>query len=516
MTCIELMDQRTEYSKTFRYHNGRHRVYFSSSPIHVRLFGRWEEVTTGYLEKGRLRIYLRLPYLLVTEGPNLEASERTDEPGWMVRTVLDHPAAQYRVTSPERVKTEILFEDLLETPEEVHLRIEYAGLSPVITEEDISFWKDGRLIWRLRRPVLVDAEGNWHPLPLKAAYPDPYGTIDLRFVLPSDWLRDPARAWPVLFDPTQYYWSDLLENGSQRTHVTPEDAFIMPGTTQGAFKGVSQWVQHQGSEQRQDTRTDGNSWGTSASYQQGETTINLNGGETFVSAWRSTSMTNQSGGTATNVYIKTPPDDMAVLHCTSVPNGNTCTRQRTNSASDLGTKMHSSTGPVGGWTFSMNASLTYTWTYYFEWWEEYKTYKPNVSANGKSAQYGGYINDGQWVGPYTLADGLVVSGSNTLTFNIEGSGKAYFGMRYDYKIFPNAKAFLKLKKGSGDPVLLPLVEVEDAALEFGSILRVRWADENGENEKTYAADLTTLENEDASGVRLHTHKGMVCWRQAII
>ena len=505
MTAIEVRDLRTETSKTYRLHTGAHRVLWSSHPLHIRQFGHWEDINTNYLEHDGHRIYHRLPYLLDTYGPELRAQDH-DGDRWQVRTVLvDQPAGGYVMTDPFTVKSEIPFKDLQEAGSEVRVRVTYAGVSPVVTPEEIQFWAGDVQAWGLQRPVLIDAAGEIVDIPHTVNYPDPYGTLELVYAMPEEWLADPGRAWPIVWDPKQTYTSDLIYSGNTRTHTTPSGITITPGTMKCRWKGVS--VYQLVEEQKQATKTAScynTGTGTSLSC---NSNITLDSGQTYVSGYRTTKLTNQSGQTAYNVYIAVCGTQQLI--CSSVPNGGTCTRQvNMTGAGSLGACTHVTSCAAGGSRIDGFASVTYN--YIESYYVEYKSYNPKVTVNGKATQYSGYINNGVWTALQTMTAGSLVVGSNSMSFNIGGSGRVYYYMEYEYTSSrPTPLKVIKIKL-SGSTVQLPLISLTDPGMDSaGPILRVRVGS------TTYCADLVATSHAEASAVRVRTQKGTLAWRKWI-
>lgn len=499
MTLSELKDKRTETSKTYQLHGGRYRTVWASLPIHVRVNGAWEEISLDReIGEDGVITYTRLPYQCQTDGNWLELSDRAGEYG-LVMTV-DQPRARFLV-GLEEVKPIMVMKSPAEVPARITTSIKYFGLSPVIGPETIDFWQGDRKVWTLKGPTILDGLGAWSPIKIKIGTPDPYLTLEIEAELPRAWLEDPHRAWPLIYDPTQTYSSDLLTNGCSRSHTTPGGIVITAGTSKCKWKGVSVYVP--GQEQRQATRTSSNSATGTGLWVTCYTSISLGSGETFVSAYKRTTMSNLSSVTMYNVYID------GSLYCSSVAPSGSCGPKTTNlSVGQLGSQSHQVSGESGYTIKSTGySSLTYNYWYYYQ--TEYKTQNPKVtiSQTGKVTQYSGSINNGSWTSLANMTAGSLVVGLNTMNFNIGGSGKAYYYMQYDYTLArPTPLKTIKVQLGSGLQTL-PLVSLTDPALENGSILRV--ADEG----VVYAVDLVATSNSEASTARIATHKGILAWRK---
>jgi hypothetical protein len=84
-----------------------------------------------------------------------------------------------------------------------------------------------------------------------------------------------------------------------------------------------------------------------------------------------------------------------------------------------------------------NAFTLYSQAWYNITWDEYSylsTSTPTVTANDNNITYLGSIPNGTWTSWISCPASFLIGGSNSLSFSIQGSLKAYFQFAYDYII----------------------------------------------------------------------------------
>jgi hypothetical protein len=302
------------------------------------------------------------------------------------------------------------------------------------------------------------------------------------------------------------YGPQDISNGGTYSIDTRTWGAIVISQVRMRWKGRSTYQNNQ--ETRRATRTasnyaTGTDWTISCN-----TSISLDSGETFVSGYRTTKMTNNSGGVATNVYLAVC--EVGVLTCPSVTNGGTCTRRVDMAgAGNLGACLHNATGAPGGIRIDGFASVTYDYIYYYQ--TETKTGNTSGACNGKTCSRTGTLNNGVWSAWVTApADFLKSQTLNNIALSVGGSGISSIEIEMTYTAArPTAVKTMKIRLENGTSPPLPLCALTDVQLDYGTIVRVPV------DGTTYCADLVATNNAEASGVRISTHKGVLSWRRLI-
>ncbi len=486
-TCQEVRHLRTEFEKVYRLRGGRYVSEVSQTPVHVDNGQGWEEVTAmpdPPEPSGRIR-YRCLPYVLASVlGNKINVVSRKH--GWWISARSDQARMGYSVSLDG-------FKSLMEIPDRssVPARDRTVVMHSPDLEVDrlptgfLVFRYEGRAVWSIRFPVLTDSTGQSIALKMTAMIRP--GRIEIETDLPLDWLEDPARSWPVTFDPTHTSEEISVANEGTTYYTMPADREFELGTAQCHWKGVD-------SQSGSLTEVHNSNTG----YGQG--TVNT----PFPSV--------PSGGlfdhlvsyhTWTANYDLDPDPDQVpyAFNCgNSFWGGDTYQTKSAGSWNRTSPNSYNS-GKIGtnaysgqsNWMPTSYCSFAVTaYTYYYP---VNHTTNPSVITDGKDSTYTGTLLNGIWSGWQTLLG--FGPGENTFSHTIGGSGQAIFQFRYPWTYKRPVLLHTAKIATPGGNVVIRLVSPTDPALQYNCLRMAIWG-------QIFCVDLVDTDDPEAGPMRIKT------------
>lgn len=491
MTIHEVRQARTLNTKTFKLHGGRYRTLVDTTEaLHVENDGRWEDIGLGNYTDSRGAVhYTNIPFLLTVDGSHLQVRGRTA--GYSLDVTTRPENATYKV-SKYGFKSFIPFSSREAAPRFVEIQIQLAGLT---YNQDpagglIRFYRHGKLIWRMKRPVLIDANGMTIDLDMNTLSGEK--ELMIHIAMPDEWLDAEDRVFPVIFDPTYTSSEISVSNGANTYYTVPSDRTYTAGTAKCHWKGVSGV-----------SGTLSEVYNYNAGTGQGSAAAafpSVPAGGTF---YRLKSVHNWTGNYTLN---PDPPYNSDPYVFTA---GNPWWNDGLTTH-DAGTTQRVSTYSYNAAYIGQNASSAqtnympsnycsynvYAYTYYYP---ESKTTNPKVTINGSDTQYTGVLNNGTWSSYQTL-NGFHDTTQVQFTHTIAGSGSAGFQFYYDWTYSaPTVLKYARIHTSSGN-VDIGLVSPSDPALEY-DCLRMSLGG------TTYCVDLVDTDDPAAGPLRIRTARG---------
>ena len=285
----EIEDERTEYSKVYRLSNGLHMAAVYNEPVHYEKDGHWEDIDNTLVTKdGKLSNTAGVWDVSFPQSMSSSNAVTIEKDGYtlsfymagQVRKLTMAPIGQDPVSvmavtsSAAQVQTLDLTaeKEAAEHPETVldntHSRLQYTGvfsntnvvydlvsnrvkesiiigaydaelqgyqytlntgsLTPVLTDsgEILLVGTDKQtVVMTMPAPYLVDNNGEYS-YDVTVDLQGTKGTYVLTYTLPTSWMADSSRSYPVVLDPIVYAQADInnihdvsvYENGSEYTY----------------------------------------------------------------------------------------------------------------------------------------------------------------------------------------------------------------------------------------------------------------------------------------------------------
>jgi len=500
MTKCEVRGLRTQYEKVYQLHGGRYRAEVNSQPVHVMNAGRWEDIGLDKMVIGDETHYTNLANFLCTlKGNRITITGRHED--FHLECCVDHPRATYEV-NPKGFKTVIPFNKGDEIPGFIATVITLKNLTYKESPSGgyIQFYHKGRRVWSMKRPVLIDANGDTIGIDMDSI--PGTDTLTLHMAIPMEWVNSEIRAWPIIFDPTHTSDEITVDDNDTITYTVPGNRAYTSGTAQCRWKGIDDVATEQSTTSVKNENTASGT--TSATATAAFPAVPSGGTFSYLRSyhyascydpnnfWHPYELKNSWWGTGVQTgYGSFTLDTWS----TSITNSGYI---GTNASSFVGG------GNPGQSMYALVQAHTY-YTYY----PTVHTVNPQVTISGSASKYTGSLADGVWSSYQTL-NGFSGTAENSMNHQIEGSGTAGFQYKYDFTWKrPTAIGYCKVVGGDGSIIECHLADPDDVALDYDCV-RIGMPDGT-----VGCVDLVDTTNIEAGPVRISTPDGIKAWRKTV-
>lgn len=486
MTKVEIRGLRTQFEKVFKLHGGRFRSEVSGEPIHIMHQGKWEDINLDRVRIGDEVRYTNLPNFLCSVRQNTVTVTGRNKDFWLQATAQPEDTT-YEVNL-KGFKSFLQMDSREQCPRFVEFRISTRNLSTRINAQGtaITFYHGREKVWSMRLPIMYDSAGEKIALDMDTM--PGKDTLFVHVSLPQEWLDDPARVFPVVFDPTHEATEESITTGGTTTYTVPEGRTFTAGTAYCKWKGDD--------ELSASVSTETNSGGGSCTFPSIPT------GSTFYRAY------SYHVGSATTPLL---PESAPYVFTGSNAWWSTTFYHGWGYGSWSAASTYSySAGVIGTGAYTefsgYGSGVSYGVYAYTQYYAVMHTINPSLSLNEQTSQYAGTLSDGTWSSYYTL-NGFSGTAQNVMTHTISGSGIAGFIFKYDWTYSrPTAVGYCKIVDGSGTVIECPLADPDDVALEYNCV-RIGMPDGS-----VGCADLVDTDDAEAGPIRVSTTGGIKAWR----